>query len=83
MYIRPLDISVYRIINCLLISNFPSEKFNNGYDNELVKMSLARIKYIVGQWLMEVVAYLQYNPHIAVNGFRHAEVYRALGKATQ
>ena len=79
--LQPMDISVNKVIKSLLRSKFSewyseelSEKFINGDDDEPVDISTARMKCIGGRWLMEVIEYLQDNPHIVVNGFKHAGI---------
>ena len=59
-----------------------TEKFINGDDDEPVDISSARMKYIGGRWFMEVIEHLQDNPHIVVNGFKHAGIHQALGILT-
>ena len=84
--LQPLDISVNKVIKSLLRSKFfewyseeLSEKFINGDDDEPVDISSARMKCIGSRWFMEVIEYLQNNPHIVVNGFKHNGIHQALG----
>ena len=81
-----MDISVNKVVKSLLRSKFSewysdelTEIFINGDDDEPVDISSARMKCIGGRWLMEVIEHLQDNPHIVVNGFKHAGIHQALG----
>ena len=68
--LQPIDISVNTVIKSLLMSKFSewylaelTEPFTNSDEDELVDVSAVRMKYIGGQWLEEVIEYLQDNPH--------------------
>ena len=52
--------------------------FIDGEDT-VVDISTARMKCIVGEWIVQVFEYLQANPQIIVHGFRNAGVFDALG----
>ena len=84
--LQPMDIYVNKVVKSLLRSKFSewysdelTEIFINGDDDEPVDISSARMKCIGGRWLMEVIEHLQDNPHIVVNGFKHAGIHQALG----
>jgi len=47
-------------------------------DNMPADLSTARMKCIGGQWIVQAFEHLQDNPHIIVNGFRHAGIFDAL-----
>ena len=81
-----MDISVNKVVKSCLRSKFSewyseelSEQFINGDDDEPVDTLTARMKCVGGRWLMEVMEYLEDNPHIVVNGFKHAGIHQALG----
>ena len=48
-------------------------------DDEPVDWSLLQMKFVSGQWLLQLYENLQDNPQIIVHGFRHAEICDALG----
>ena len=65
-------------------------KFSKWYSSELtelfindeetlVDLSTARMKYLGGQWIVQVFEHLQDSPQIIVHGFRHAGIFDALG----
>ena len=80
-----MDISINKPIKSFLrpkFSEWYSEKLSEQSvyedDNEPVDISTARVMCIRAQWLIEVMEYLEGNPHINVNGFKHASVHQAL-----
>jgi len=48
-------------------------------EDTIVDISTARMKCVVGAWIVQVFEHLQANPQIIVYGFRHAGVFDALG----
>jgi len=83
--LQPMDISVNKVVKSLLRNKFSdwyadeiTELFIDGEDT-VVDISTARMKCIVGEWIVQVFEYLQANPQIIVHGFRHAGVFDALG----
>ena len=83
--LQPMDISVNKVIKSFLHS-----KFSEWYSSELmelfandeetpVDLSTARMKFVGGQWIVQVFEHLQDNPQIIVHGFRHADIFDALG----
>ena len=84
-----MDISVNKVIKSLLRSKFSewysdelTEKIINRDDDELIDISSTQMKCIEERWFIEVIEHLQDNPHIVVNGFKHAGIHQALGIMT-
>ena len=80
-----MDISVNKVIKSFLRSKFSqwySDELTELFmvdDDEPVDLSTPRMKYVSGQWLVQLYEYLEDNPQIIVHGFRHAGIYDALG----
>ena len=40
------------------------------------------MKYIGGKWFVKLYKHLENNPHIVVNGFKHAGIFKVLDMFT-
>ena len=60
-------------------SEWYAQQVTELYVNEPVDLSSAQMECLDAQWMKEVVEHLADNPHIIINGFRHAGIYTALG----
>jgi len=81
-------ISVNEVVKSFLRSEFAdwysdqlSEQLSND-NEECVDLSTARTKCIGAGWLVKLYEHLENNPHIIVNGFRHAAIFKALNILT-
>ena len=83
--LQPMDISVNKVVKSFLRSKFSqwySDELTELFmedDDEPVDLSMARMKCLSGQWLVQLYEYLEDNPQIIVHGFRHCGIYDALG----
>ena len=83
--LQPMDISVNKVVKSFIRNRFSewyteqvTEQFYSDDDNP-VDLSAARMKCLGAQWMLQLYEDLADNPHIIVNGYRHAGVYSALG----
>ena len=80
-----MNISVNRVVKSFIHSKFSewyaeqvTELFYNDDDNP-DDLSIARMKWLGAQWMVALYEHSTDNPHIIVNGFRHAGIFTALG----
>ena len=83
-----MDISVNKVVKSFLRSEFADwysdqllEQLSNDSE-ECVDLSTARMKCIGAGWLVKLYKHLENNPHIIVNGFRHADILKTLNILT-
>ena len=83
--LQPMDISVNKVVKSFICNKFSewyaeqvTELFYND-DDDPVDLSTARMKCLGAQWMVALYEHLTDNPHVIVNGFRHAGIFTALG----